>query len=122
MGGLPLFFSIVIYNSYREGRVSVRMEASPFSIHLLYKNHIEKTDSVSECRPLPFPYSDYIQGIKRRQSLWQNEGLNPINIYKSYREDRVFVRMEASPSSIYLLYTKHKEKTESLSRCRPLSN
>ena len=41
---------ILIYNSYREGRLPIRMEASPFSIQPLYTTHKEKADSMSEWR------------------------------------------------------------------------
>ena len=33
---------------WREGRLSVRMEASPFPVHFLYTTHIEKADPVAE--------------------------------------------------------------------------
>jgi len=35
-----------IHNSSREGKLSVRMEASLFLIQVLYTTHIEKADSL----------------------------------------------------------------------------
>ena len=59
-GGLCLFYTAAIYNSYRTGRLSVRMEAFVFSIQLLYTTH---TDFLCEWRLLSFLYSCYIQLI-----------------------------------------------------------
>merc|ERR1712115_526927 len=42
------------------------MEASLFSIQLLYTSHIEKADSLSTWRPLPFLCAFYMQLIYRR--------------------------------------------------------
>ena len=94
-GGLSLFYTAAIYNSYREGRLSVRMEASLFPIQLLYTTHIEKADSLSEWRPLSLFYTDAI--------------------YNSYREGRLSVRMEASLFSVQMLYLIKIDKADSLS-------
>merc|ERR1712115_652028 len=80
-GGLSLFYTAAIYKAYREG------------------------DSLSEWRPLSFPYSCHIQGIQRR---------------------RLSVRMEASLFSIQLLSLFHTaaiykpyREGDSLSEWRP---
>ena len=94
------------------------MEASLFSIQLLYTSHIEKADSLSDCRPPSFLFRCYIQVIQRRQTLCQDGVLFlfcTASVYKSYREGRLCVRMESSLFSVQLLYTRHTRKTDSVS-------
>ena len=77
----PGFCSKVVQApTYRGGGLSVRMEASPFPVHFLYTTHIEKADSLSEWRLLPFLYTFYIHATE--------QCFHPlticINIYDSY--------------------------------------
>merc|ERR1711963_434294 len=66
-----------IYNSYREGRLPIRMEASLFSIQLLYTTHVEKADSLSEWRPLfsmQLLYTTHIENPKTKDNKQKTQG------------------------------------------------
>ena len=94
------FYTTAVYNLYTEGRLGSIMEASPFSIQLLYARHIGKAGSIPE---------------------WSSPSrLHIASIYKSYREGRRDSRMEASLCSIQLLYTSHMRKAGSTQRWQPL--
>ena len=89
---LNLFRSKYIFNSYKEGIISFRLEASSFlyscyiqliqgrqslpewkpfffCLQLLYAIHTRKAFTLSEWRPLSFLYNCYIQLIQGRHSL-----------------------------------------------------
>ena len=68
-GGLSILYTFAIYNSYRKGRLSIRMEASPFSIQSLYTTH-----------------------KNRGLALFDT-----MAIYRSHAEGRLSAKMEASP-------------------------
>ena len=52
-----LLYTAAIYNSYRKGTLSIRMEASLCCTQLLYTTHIERANSLSEWRSLSTVYS-----------------------------------------------------------------
>ena len=52
----------------RKIRIHILLEAPPFFIQHLYTTRIEKANSFSEWRPLPFLYSSYTQLLQRRQT------------------------------------------------------
>merc|ERR1712115_649411 len=135
-----------IYTQYKEGTLSVRMQAPLFYIQLpyttntrqacslsewkllssVYSYHIQPIQgrhSLSECRPLPSIYSCHLQPVQGRHSLCQNAGPSlpyTAAIYNQYKEGTLLVRMEASLFCIQLPYTTNTRKPLSLSACRPL--
>merc|ERR1712115_333511 len=108
-----------IYTQYKEGTLSVRMQAPLFYIQLpyttntrkalslsewkllssVYSYHIQPIQgrhSLSECRPLPSIYSCHIQPIQGRHSLCQNAGPSlpyTATIYNQIKEGILPVRM-----------------------------
>jgi short subunit dehydrogenase-like uncharacterized protein len=57
-----LSYTASIYNSYRKGRLSVKMEAS-FVLYSFYIKVIQRRRTLSEWMPLFFLYSFCIQPI-----------------------------------------------------------
>ena len=121
-----------IYNPYKDGGLSVRIEASIFSIQRLSTTLTYKAGSLSTWGLTSFLYNSYIQ-FTRRQALYQNGGFHlsierlytiymqtqtPCQnagfhrfyasaIYDPYKESRLSVKMEASLFPIQLLHTLH---------------
>ena len=106
---LPFFYTPLMYNSYTQGRLPIRMEAFLFSVQPLYTTHIEKADFISEWR-LP----------KKRE--WYGHGHPSLSPTRLGRRCLIFPPLPNSEKGSWplclpytALHTTHIEKADSLS-------
>ena len=114
-GGPSLFYTAAIYNSYKEGTLPVRIEAS-----LFFGNRINKPKQPTS--QLEMHGEDSSQASLRRNGSFSLFHVPRFNLYiEGTLSFPLPVRMEASLFSLQLLYSTHTRKAMSLSEWMPLS-